>query len=246
LLLASPVASEENDSFRSRKGVAAVEKETDKPPPCQQERNRLRLSGKATAFGLVVAFLITAILIPAVLKLPTWIDYEIVLVVWWGIWMVVLTTLLYHGKRVADDHQLPPPRSWLNWWTKQEPVGNEESKSQRKNTSSSGWDGWYWSGPGDAEGCLWVLGAIVAVIVLVFALWFLIEVAIPLMLFILYLVPRGMLSHVINDRHHCKGRLGRSFRWSLVWATLYTVPLAGVVWCVHFLLAREMQGPMVP
>jgi hypothetical protein len=221
--------------------------ETDKPPPGLQERHRLRLSGKATAFGLVMAFLITAILIPAVLGLPTWIDYEIVLVVWWGIWMAVLTTLLHQGKRVADDHQLPPPRSWLNWWGKQEPVGKEKSKSRQKDTSSSGWGGWYWSGPGgDAEGCLWVLAAIVAVIFLVFALWFLIEVAIPLILFILYFVTRGMLSRVINDRHHCKGRLRRSLSWALVWATLYTAPLAGVVWCVHFLLARETQGPIVP
>ncbi len=46
-----------------------------------EERRRLRLSGKATAFGLVMAVLITGVLIPAVLKLPTWIDYDIVLVV---------------------------------------------------------------------------------------------------------------------------------------------------------------------
>jgi hypothetical protein len=133
-------------SFSSQYGVA-MGNEADKPPPgLQEERHRLRLSGKATAFGLVMAFLITAILIPAVLRLPTWIDYEIVLVVWWGIWMAVLTTLLHQGKRVADDHQLPPPRNWLNWWGKQEPVGKEKSKSRQKDTSSSGWGGWYWSG----------------------------------------------------------------------------------------------------
>jgi len=67
-------------------------------------------------------------------------------------------------------------------------------------------------------------------------------VAIPLVLFLLYLVPRGMLSHVINDRHHCKGRLAKSLGWALLWATLYTAPLVGVVWYVHFLSAREMPG----
>ena len=81
-------------------------------------------------------------------------------------------------------------------------------------------------------------GASVLVVFLI-ALWFLIEVAIPLVLFLLYLVTGGgMLSQVINDRHHCKGRLIRALAWALVWATLYTVPLAGIVWYVHFLLAR--------
>jgi hypothetical protein len=78
------------------------------------------------------------------------------------------------------------------------------------------------------------------IIASVFLLWFLIEVAIPLVLFILYMVPRGMLSRVVNDRHHCTGRLGRSFRWALIWATVYTVPLAGLVWWVHFLLSRNV------
>ena len=221
-----------------------MEEKNEQPPAGLQERRRLRLSGKGAAFGLVMAFLLTGILIPAVLKLPTWIEYEVVLLVWWGIWLAVLTTLLYHGKRVADDHQLPPPRSWLNWG-KQAPASTEAEKKNsvpaQRSTSSSWGGGWNFSGSGgggDGEGCLWMLGAILAVIVLFIALWFLIEVAIPLVLFLLYLVARGMLSQVVNDRHHCKGRLGRSLGWALVWATLYIVPLAGVVWCVHFLLAQ--------
>jgi len=194
----------------------------------KEERRRLRLSGKATAFCLVLAFLVTGILIPAVLKLPTWIDFEIVLVVWWAIWLAVLTTLLYQGKRVADDHQMAPPRKWFS------------GGGQQKPATSSGWgDGWYWYA-GDAEGCAIILGVIGLVIASIFALWFLIEVAIPLTLFLLYVVPRGMLSNVINDRHHCTGRLGRSFRWALLWATAYTVPLAGIVWWVHFLLSRNV------
>ncbi len=215
----------------------------DQPPPSVPERRRLRLSGKAAAFGLVLAFLLTGILIPTVVKLPIWIDFQIVLVVWWGIWLAVLTVMLHHGMRVADDHQLSQPRNWLNWGGKQSP----ESTPAKRKTAAGGWGGWYLDfGGGDAEGCLWVLGAIVVAIALFFALWLLIEVAIPLVLFVLYLVARGMLSHVVNDRHHCKGRLGRSLAWALVWATLYTAPLAGVVWFVHFLLARQLQGPLVP
>jgi hypothetical protein len=224
-----------------------MENEIEPQPTSLQERRRLRLSGKAAAFGLMMAFLITAILIPRVLRLPAWIDYEIVLCAWWGIWLAVLTTLLFHGKRVADDHQLPSPRNWFNWHGKQDPAEKKKTAPPQQSSSSSGWSGWEWAGTsGDAEGCLWVVGAIVAFVVLVFALWFLIEVAVPLVLFLSYLVPRGMLSRVVNDRHHCKGRLGRSLGWALVWATLYTAPLAGVVWWVHFLLAPEFQGPVVP
>lgn len=225
-----------------------MEKPPAHPPTGLQERRRLRLSGKGAAFGLVVAFLFTGILIPAVLRLPTWIEYEVVLLVWWVIWTAALTTLLYHGKRVADDHRLPPARSWLNW-LKSGPTspdaGKRKSSSAQRNTTSSAWGGGWnaTGGSGDGEGCLWILGAILALIVLFFALWFLIEVAIPLVLFLLYLVAHGMLSQVVNDRHHCKGRLAPSLGWGLVWATLYTVPLAGTVWCVHYVLA---QGPAVP
>jgi hypothetical protein len=30
------------------------------------------------------------------------------------------------------------------------------------------------------------------------------------LLFLLYFVARGMLARVVNDRHHCRGRLGRA------------------------------------
>lgn len=220
-----------------------MEKQSEQPASGIEQRHRLRLSGKWAAFGLVSAFLITAILIPAVLGLPTWIGYEIVLCVWWAIWLAVLTIVLYHGKRVADDHQLAPPRNWLNWGGKEKPAATGAPPA-RTTASSGGWGGggWNWDvGGGDGEGCLYFLGAIVAIIVFLIALWFLIEVAIPLVLFLLYFVVRGMLSHVINDRHHCKGRIVRSVGWALVWATLYTVPLAGAVWFVHFLLAGDLQ-----
>ena len=50
----------------------------------------------------------------------------------------------------------------------------------------------------------------------------------------LYFVVRGMLARVINDRHRCRGRLVRSLGWSLLWATVYSAPLAGAVWFVHY------------
>jgi hypothetical protein len=54
----------------------------------------------------------------------------------------------------------------------------------------------------------------------------------------LYFAARGMLAGVVNDRHHCRGDLGRSVLWGFAWATMYTVPLVGAVWFIHFVHQR--------
>jgi hypothetical protein len=54
----------------------------------------------------IVLFFVTALLIPPVLKLPRWVEYEIVLGVWWVFWIGLLTYFLTRGFRVTDDHTL--------------------------------------------------------------------------------------------------------------------------------------------
>jgi hypothetical protein len=44
------------------------------------------------------------------------------------------------------------------------------------------------------------------------------------------------LSRVANDRHECKGHLGRALGWGAFWSALYTLPLALAVWGVHAIL----------
>jgi hypothetical protein len=187
-----------------------------------------RLSGKASAAWLVVCFGLTAILIPAVLRLPRWVDFEIVLAVWWAVWLALLVHLLYTGQRVADDHQMPQPRNWFS--------SNKQKPREEKGCTRSSWsDGFFWGfmvGDGEAlaVGCLVVVG----LIVLLGLVWLLIEVAIPLVLFLLYFVTRGMLARVVNDHHHCRGRFARAVGWGVVWATVYTAPLAAAVWFTHY------------
>lgn len=190
-----------------------------------------RLSGKASAACLIVFFFATALLIPGVVRLPLWIDFEIVLGIWWLGWLIVLAVLLYRGQRVTDDHQLGQPRNWLKALTGQEKA--KDSLDIRKRDSSGWWDGLWWLAPVGGEGCAVLLAVVILLIVAFFALWFIIEIAIPLVVFLLYCGARGMLAAAINDRHRCQGRPGRALVWGLVWATVYTVPLAGVVWCVH-------------
>src|SRR5262249_60045688 len=85
----------------------------------------------------------------------------------------------------------------------------------------------------DGEGCAIILGLVLAVGLI----WFLIEIGVPVVLFLLYFVARGMLAQAVNDRHHCRGDLPRAAGWAFVWATVYTAPLAAVVWFIHFVHA---------
>jgi hypothetical protein len=178
----------------------------------------------AIAAWLVLCFVLTAVLIPMALRLPRWIEFELVLAAWSAIWLAVLTRILYTGQRVADDHQMREPRNWF--------ASDQAKQQERKGDADRAWwDGFLW-------GTLWVDGDAVLIVLGLFFLlgliWVLFEVAIPVLLFLLYFVTRGMLARVVNDRHHCRGRLGRALGWGLVWSTVYTAPLAAAVWFIHY------------
>jgi len=179
-------------------------------------RERLQLpcvSGRWTVFWLLVCFILTGVLIPLILKLPKWIEFEIVVGIWWLLWAMILTKLLYTGEQVLDDHSLKKPNDWLG-------IGNAG------DVSGCG---------GDSEGCVVLLGLVVALILV----WFLIEIAIPLVFFLLYFLIRAMLAHVINERPSCQGNLVYSLFRGLLWATLYTLPLAGSIWAIHWMMVKK-------
>src|SRR5688572_2094195 len=91
---------------------------TPRPPKRPRLAQRLRLpqvSGKWTVFWLLICLLITGLLIPPVLKKPLWVELEIVVGVWWLLWGIVLTKLLYMGEQIADDHQHHEPRDWFGF-----------------------------------------------------------------------------------------------------------------------------------
>jgi hypothetical protein len=199
-----------------------------RPAPPARRTRLLRLSGKWSAALLVACFVLTAVLIPRALRLPRWVAFEIVLAAWWAIWLGVLTWLLHTGRRVADDHQLREPRNWFA----------SEKREQKKDPDSAWWDGFWWGWWFDDEALLILVG----LVLLVGLVWVLFELAIPLLLFLLYFITRGMLARVVNDRHHCRGRPARALGWALIWATLYTAPLAGAVWFIHFAHQQARGG----
>jgi hypothetical protein len=159
---------------------------------------------------------VTVLIVPMALKLPTWIKAEVVLAVWWAIWCIALTLFLYNGWLVTHDFQTPTfPLTALKY-----------------DSNARGSDNFFWSPFADYSailGCLALLGLIV---VLPLFLVFLVEAAVFLA-FLMYLLIRGMLAQVANSRLRCRGQLGRSFAFGVLWATLYTAPLAGLVWFVH-------------
>ena len=186
-------------------------------PPRPRLSQRLRLpevSGKWTVIALLCCFALTGALIPLVLKLPKWVEFEVVVGAWWALWAMILTKLLYTGERVSDDHQQRSPRDWFGL--------------NSPGSVSGNWGSGCGSGV-DAEGCLVVLGLIAALLLV----WLLVEIAIPVVFFMLYFLVRGMLVHVVHDRPNCRGDFGLSTMRGIFWATVYTAPLAVTIWVIH-------------
>jgi hypothetical protein len=145
--------------------------------------------------------------------------------------LAALTTLLYRGQQVSDDHTLHGPRNWFS--------GMFLSDDRNSRWQRGGWADIFCNGLGiDPEAIV----IIIAIFLVLGGVWLLFEVAFPVIVFLLYLVPRGMLARVANDCHQCRGRLGRAVCWGLVWATVYTAPLAVAVWYAHVAHQREFPG----
>jgi hypothetical protein len=115
----------------------------------------------------------------------------------------------------------------------------KDRPSEKKSTD---WLPWWALLIPDGEGCLIALGIIVALVIALVGIWFLIEIVIPALAFVAYLLIRGMLARVANDSHSCEGSLGRATLWGALWATVYTLPFALLVWLVH--LVHMKPGPL--
>jgi hypothetical protein len=182
------------------------------------------VSGKVSALILGGCFLVATLMaLPLARRFPPWVDFEIVLAAWWLIWSAALSTLLYRGLSISDDHRLGSARNWFDGLF-----------GPRRLHESGGGDWWwpaYWFvGP---ESCLVGIGLIVGIGLAVLATWLLVEVLIPAWAFVMYLLIRGMLACAVNGANHCRAHLGRAMAYGLLWATAYTVPLAILVWGAH-------------
>jgi hypothetical protein len=182
-----------------------------------------RLSGWVSALVMLLCLVLTAVLVPLRFKLAGWIEAELVVAGWWLTWGTALTFLCYHHALVEDD--APRPDDW------RERAGRWGSSGFDTATVELG----SLDGESGLVGCL---ASVLVSILLVAALWFFVEIVFPLLALTMYLLVRGMLAHALNRRHRCRGHLGRSLAWAWLWATLYTAPLAALVWLIHTVAHR--------
>ena len=162
----------------------------------------------AAMTGVVVgsALVMTATLVPALLRLPLWTEVELVLAGWWLVWTIALATLLYRGWRVAQEAGLQT---------------RDRTHRSSGGSSSSNDPGWLGFDLPDSE--------IVVLLLVLVAGWIAVELFAPLLLLLAYALVVGGLRRVANDTHRCEDQLGRSIAWGAAWATAYTLPLLGLV-----------------
>lgn len=195
-----------------------------------------KVSAGAVALALGASMVASAVLFPVALKLPRWAELEVVLGAWWGLVTLVLSVLLYRGYRLKDDWAFTSPLRSLFVAEPPKHGGSPSRSTPTKSSGGSGCDPLSGCDLGCSvpdEGFLVVLGAIVAAVLLAGAGWVLVEIALPIVLFAAYTGILAALKRVAHDRHGCEGNFLRAVSWGALWAGLYMLPLAVVVWVVH-------------
>jgi hypothetical protein len=179
---------------------------------------RPSISGKLTALLLVACLAVAAIVLPLAAHMPRWIEFELVLGVWWVVWWIVLGWVLFHRMEVEDDAEMPRG-GWL-----------------RDHIGDSALNGCGdYGGCSDAEGCGTAIAGLIAIVAVALAVLFVIELLIPAIAFLLYLTVRAMLRQAARWHERCEGNPGASMFWAAVWSTVYLAPIGLVIWGVQLI-----------
>lgn len=191
-----------------------------------------RLSGKMTALVVAASLAAAAVLLPMAIRLPRWIEAEIVLGAWWLIVAATLVALLYRGFRLRDDlvYFLPwdrPAASEGSPAPKSKPGLGDHLSGADLSGCGNGCSGL------DGEGCVGALAVALALTVALGAAWIFVELALPIAFVLTYWLFMRAIGRVANDRHGCEGDVMRSLGWGALWATIYVAPLAGLTWAAH-------------
>jgi hypothetical protein len=168
-----------------------------------------RVSAVWTVIALLASLVVSALALPRLVSLPRWIEAELVVLCWWMVWSVVLSTLLYRGFRLKDDWVYFAP------W----------DRSTKERTKLSVGDGCDPGCVGDIEGLL----VVVVLTVLLGAAWAFVELVLPFAFLLTYTLVLRALRRVAHDRHGCEARLGPAIGWGMLWAAIYVAPLGGVI-----------------
>jgi hypothetical protein len=192
------------------------------------------ISARTTAVIVGFCLLVSGVLLPVALRLPRWIEFEIVLAVWWALLAGLLAVLLLRGTRVREDHEFR-----VRW-----NLPELESEKPQPTETTNWWHVVDLADPGCVgfDGCGGMLVGIVLAAVAFAAAWFVVELVFPAIFFLLYWLVVKAIARVANDHHDCEGSPFRAIEWGMLWATAYTLPIGAVVWCVHLILRAKGHG----
>jgi hypothetical protein len=209
------------------------------------------VSGRLSAFALLLCLVWSSLAAPFALHLPRWVEAEFVLGFSWIAWTGVLAFILHRGGRIADDHRFGPSL----WFGKKKSTDNKKEAGQKgerrgknkdknkgKKSGGSWFDGLSGLGElgsiGDAgEGCFFIIGAILLAGGAVLMAWLLVELVIPALFTLAYLLIIRALKLAANDET-CQNDVPRALARGAMFATFYMGPLFLLVLLVH-LVARK-------
>jgi hypothetical protein len=188
-----------------------------------------RVSGKLTALVVLASLVGASILVPASVRLPRWIEAEMVLGLWWLVMAVTLVVLLYRGFRLNDDLVVFMP------WDRPQASKRGGATTEKSSMSLDGCGGLTGDGCSglDGEGAVVALVVGLVLVVALGAAWVMVEVAMPLVFLLMYSLLMRAIRRAARDRRGCAGDIGKSLASGLFWATLYILPLAGLAYAAH-------------
>jgi hypothetical protein len=128
-------------------------------------------------------------------------------------------------------------------------VGASSTGSTRKRAAGSSTGLGSSAGWLDPSGCLGVegcAGALVGILLAAAAFaaaWLVVELVAPIVFLLFYAVLIRAVARVTRDNRGCKGNIGRSLAWGLLWASTYAAPVLAFVWLLQAVIrARGVGG----
>jgi hypothetical protein len=167
------------------------------------------VSGRRSALVLGALLVGSGVLVPLALHRALWVDAEAVIGAWFVIWTIALAWLGYAGRAVEHD------------WG-----GDDSDHSPR-------WPDGIWAldlgGADVGEGCAGlIIGLLVLVVAAIVLSWL-----VPIVALVLYAMVQALLNRVGEHAEETRGRLVPALRTAVLWAAVYTAPLALAVWALH-------------
>jgi hypothetical protein len=194
-----------------------------------------KASARGTAVALGIAFVATASLAPAALKMPPRIEAEWVIAGWWALGAAALATLIYRGAHVVDDHELVFRGALPS-------AGHRSTEGRRRVQSAPNGASWGdpsgWIEPSgctdfSGDGCAGILAGVALVLAVYVASLVVVDFVAPLLFFLFYTAVLRATRHVTTRHVASRGRLGAAVAQGAIWAAVYVLPLTVLVRLIH-------------